>query len=427
MPEIHPFKGLRYDPEKVGDLQSVVAPPYDIVYDEWREDLYKRSPYNIIRLIKTKDEPGDNDRINRYTRARDYLKTWMRDGVLRMEEKPALYVRADTYQVNGETKTRYGFIALVRLEEFGHSIHPHERTLAAPKIDRLNLIKATGTNLSQIFSTFFDPGHEIQDILLTIARKEPDFAFTDCQGIGRKMWLVYDEDIIARIQELMKNRDLIIADGHHRYETSLEYRNYMEHTRLHDNEPFDYVTMYFSSANADGMTILPTHRKVGGLEHYDETRFFASLEEEFEISPCMRASLDEILDRIREDSDLTNVFGIFTGACYSMVKLRHPTSPKQLDVDVLHDSIIEKKLGITRQDIAEGRYIHFCKSPEHAYDDVNNGTDQLSFFMNALTPEELFREVLEKGIRMPQKSTYFYPKTMSGLVMYKLDRESLGG
>ena len=424
MPVIRPFRGLRYDSEVVGDLRQVVAPPYDIIYDEWRERLYERNPYNIVRLIKTKDEPGNNEENNKYSRARDYEQSWMREGILKLEKRPAIYVRSETYEIEGEKKTRYGFIALIKVEDFGNGIHPHERTLSAPKADRLNLIKATNTNLSQIFSIYNDTGGEIHNILMKVTDTEPEVNFTDEQGITRKMWVVYDMDVITRIQNIMKDCDIIIADGHHRYETSLAFKDFMEGKRESDDEPFDYVSMYFSSADAEGMTILPTHRKIGRLNGFNEQTFIEDLSNEFEITCHINSSLDDILNLIKKDSDKTNIFGVYTKKGLVVARLKNPRVPKELDVDVLHDNIIEKRLGISKEDIAQGKYLHFCKSPDHAYDDVAKGKDHVSFFMNALTSEELFREVL-KGRRMPQKSTYFYPKTLSGLVMFKIGRESL--
>ena len=169
MPVIRPFRGLRYNPEVIDDIKQVVAPPYDIIYDEWRERLYERNPYNIVRLIKTKDDPGNSGENNKYSRAREYEQSWIRDGILKLEKKPALYVRSDSYEIDGKMKTRYGFIALIKVEDFGNSIHPHERTLSAPKTDRLNLLKATNTNLSQIFSIFNDPDNEIHTILVKVS------------------------------------------------------------------------------------------------------------------------------------------------------------------------------------------------------------------------------------------------------------------
>ena len=424
MPVIRPFRGLRYDPAVVGDISKVVAPPYDIIYDKWRDKLYERNSSNIIRLIKTKEEPGDTEENNKYTRAEEYMNSWIRGGILKPDEKPSIYVRSETYEINGETKTRYGFIALLQLEDFGNGVHPHEKTLSAPGIDRLNLIKATHANLSQIFSIFLDVNGEIQNTLFEVAEKTPVVEFMDEQGITRKMWMVDDKKIIAYLQDIMKEREIIIADGHHRYETSLAYKELMEGIRRNSEEPFDYVSMYFSSADDPGMTILPTHRKVGGLHTFNEKVFFDNLSREFDITFLDNITLDETLSLIKRDSEKRNIFGIYTSKGFAVARLKNPSNPKEVDVEVLHNVIIEKILGITPRDIIKGQYLHFCKSSEHAYGDVACGKDQISFFMNAITSKELFRVVLN-GRRMPQKSTYFYPKTLSGLVMYRIDRDSL--
>ena len=424
MPTIRPFRALRYNQKNAGPIPELVAPPYDIIYDEWRNRLYDRNPYNIIRLIKTREEPGDKDMSDKYKRANDYIREWTEKGVLELDDRPSVYVRSETYDIDGTRKTRYGFIALLRVEEFGKRIHPHERTLSGPRVDRLNLVKATRTNLSQIFSIFKDPDQTVQNMLLAIAQKQPDIDLEDEQGIQRRMWIVSDSGFIRGITDAMSDRDILIADGHHRYETALTYRDFMEKERTQANEPFDYVTMYFSSADADGMTILPTHRKVQGLESFDRRAFFIRLEDMFDIEHVGAIGINELLYLISRNSDKTNIFGFYSRDGFKIARLRNPSTPKMLDVEILHDEIIEKRLNITREDIAAGRYLHFCKSAKHAVEDVAVGNDHLAIFMNALTSEELFRRVLN-GDRLPQKSTYFYPKTLSGLVMYRIDRQSI--
>jgi len=424
MLKIRPFRGLRYKFGTAGDIALNVAPPYDIIFDEWRDRLYKRSPYNIIRLIKTREEPVD-DPTSKYARAAEYIDSWTRDGILGYDDTPAIYVRADTYTVNGESKTRYGFIALLKVQEFGESVHPHERTLTAPKVDRLNLVKATKTNLSQIFSIYRDPEGEIQELLLKAVGNDPDIDFIDEQDIHRRMWAVHDQNFISQICKIMEHSDIIIADGHHRYETALSYKSYMESGRTGDDEPFDYVSMYFSSANDKGLTILPTHRKVSGVSTYNQSTFFTELGKLFDVVYIGEADMYDVMKTISENFEHNNSYGIYTCDGFGTARLKKPSIPKDLDVNILHDVIIEKLLGISREAIASGQNVHFCKSPEHAIEDVANHNDQVSFLMNALMPDELFRTVL-KGVRLPQKSTYFFPKTMSGLVMYKIDRASFG-
>ena len=425
MPIIRPFKALRYDAEKAGDIQDLVAPPYDIIYDEWRNRLYARNPYNIIHLIKTKDEAEAGEEPDKYKRAASYLSSWMEKGVLRREDVPALYVRSETFEVNGQLKTRYGFVGLIRLEEFGQNIFAHERTLSGPKVDRLNLVKATKSNLSQVFGIYRDPGNEINAHIVRTSLTTPDFSFVDEQGILRKMWILKDAEAIRDIQEKMLERPVIIADGHHRYETALAYREFMSPERKSDDEPFDYISMYFSSIDDPGMTILPTHRKAGGMESFDSKKFFEELVPDFEVEHLKGKGVKEVLQLMKVNSAETTVIGIYTGGEFSIARLKHPKAPKDLDVEILHGIIIEKILNISREDIAAGKFIHFSQSAEHTMEDVDSNKDQIAFFLNPIRPEEMFPRVT-KGIRMPQKSTYFYPKTISGLVMYKIDRESLG-
>lgn len=423
MPIVRPFRALRYTP-KAGDIKDLAAPPYDIIYDEWRNRLYDRNPYNIIRLIKTKDDPAAGETTDKYLRAADYLESWVDEGILKLDDTPSISLCADTYEVDGVSRTRYGFIMLVRMEEFGNGIYAHERTLSGPKVDRLNLVKATGANLSQIFGIYSDPRAEIQKIILHAADRAPDADFTDEQGIGRRMWIVTDSGVIRSIEENMRNREVIIADGHHRYETGLAYRHFMEPHRKSADEPFDYISMYFSNVDDPGLLILPTHRKAWGIDSFDRAQFLTKLAESFEVEYPVHADLSTVLDRMREDSAETSVFGVYMDGAFGLVRLKNPDSPKELDVEILHDHIIEDILGITREDIAAGKHLHFSKSAEHVIEDVDAGKDQIGFLLNGIRPEEMFPRVV-KGDRLPQKSTYFYPKTLSGMVMYRISRESL--
>ena len=426
MPAIRPFKGLRYNSEVAGSIEDNVAPPYDIIFDEWREKLYERSPYNIIRLIKSKDEPGDTDNSNKYTRAADDIENWQKEAALKLDDEPAVYLRADTYAVNGEERIRYGFIALLKIENFGENVHPHERTLSGPKADRLKLVSTTKTNLSQIFSIYRDPEFTVKNLMEPVLATDPDVDFVDEQGIRRRLWSVNDKDFITELCDFMQGKDIIIADGHHRYETAINYKKMMESERKSDDEPFDYVSMYFASADDSGMTILPTHRKVSNVSSFNQRTFFWKMAETFDVQYLGETSnLDDVLEKIAAVADKTNAYGLFSCDGWGIATLKEPSDPKDLDVDILHNSIIEDLLGISREDIASGKHVHFCKSADHAIEDVANHTDQISFFMNPVTTDELFSTIL-KGVRMPQKSTYFFPKTMSGLVMYKIEDDSLG-
>jgi uncharacterized protein (DUF1015 family) len=424
MPNIRPFRGLRYNTKVTGDIKEVVAPPYDIIFDEWRDRLYDRSPYNIVRLIKNREEPGDSGPDEKYTRSAQHITGWMQEDALILDDEPSIYICSDTFEANGETHTRYGFISIMKIEEFGNGVYPHELTLSAPKIDRLNLVRTTNTNMSQIFSVFRDPASEVQSVVERAASREPDINFIDDQGIERRMWVVRNPAIIDRIVELMRDRDIIIADGHHRYETAQTYKTLMDPQRTGPDEPFDYVSMYFSSADAPGMTILPTHRKVSGVSTFKSSTFFAELAKLFDVSYLGDIGLNDVIREISPDAENQNTFGIYTCDGYGTARYFDPETPKELDVEILHDIVIEKLLGISAEEIAAGQHVHFCKSAQHAIEDVADSNDQISFLMNPIRPEELFSKVLRGG-RMPQKSTYFYPKTMCGLVMYRLDGTSL--
>lgn len=425
MPAIRPFQALKYDPAVAGDIQDLVAPPYDIIFDAWRDRLYERNPYNIIRLIKTKDEALPGEQPDKYARAAESLTDWMKRGVLRLDNRPAIYVCADTFVSADRKYTRIGFIALVHIEEFGQGIHPHERTLSGPKVDRLNLVKATGTNLSQIFGIYQDPGMVVGNILRGVMAKAPDVDFTDELEVGRRMWTVTNRTTINAIVNFMRDRDIIIADGHHRYETAMAYRESMESSRTQPDEAFDYVSMYFSCVDDPGMLILPTHRKVGGIDGFSSAGFLKRLFERFDVSYPVHTTLDKIIERIRVGSAETSIFGLYLDGSFGILHLKKPEEPKELDVEILHNVIIEGILGLTREDIAAGKCLHFSRSADHVIEDVNSGKDRIGFLMNAIRPEEMFPRVL-RGIRMPQKSTYFHPKTLSGLVMYRIDRSSLG-
>jgi uncharacterized protein (DUF1015 family) len=291
-------------------------------------------------------------------------------------------------------------------------------------VDRLNLVKATGTNLSQIFGIYQDPGMVVGNILRGVMAKAPDVDFTDELEVGRRMWTVTDSGMIDSIVSFMRDRDIIIADGHHRYETAMAYRDSMESSRTRPDEAFDYVSMYFSCVDDPGMLILPTHRKVGGIDGFSSAGFLKRLFERFDVSYPVHTTLDKVVERIRVGSTETSIFGLYLDGSFGILHLKKPAKPKELDVEVLHDVIIEGILGLTREDIAAGKCLHFSRSPDHVIEDVDSGKDRIGFLMNAIRPEEMFPRVL-RGIRMPQKSTYFHPKTLSGLVMFRIDRSSI--
>lgn len=268
MAEILPFRGVLYDPAKVGDVTSVVAPPYDVIGPAEQAALYARHPGNIIRLELGREHPGDGPQENRYTRAQRFLCEWLRDGLLRRDDRPAIYLYAVEYRLRGgQTRTMRGFLSLVKLEEFGTGrIFPHENTRAAAKDDRYQLLETCRSNFSPIFSLYSDAeGAIIRTLERTVERGRPRFAVTDADGVRHLLWTINDPQALDRVVAAMKPLPLFIADGHHRYESALRYRN-AQRQASGDTEslPSDWVLMYFSNLDDPGLTILPTHRVLPG-------------------------------------------------------------------------------------------------------------------------------------------------------------------
>ena len=302
MAEIIPFRGVLYDPAKVGDLTRVMAPPYDVIPPKKQDALYERHPNNIIRLILGKTAPEDRDGNDRYSRAATDFQKWLGEGVLAQDERPAIYYYYQAYtEKDGSTQTRKGFIALSKLQDFGKGIHPHERTLSGPKADRLKLMQACDANFSSIFSLYSDPALTVNKALdAAIAGREPDIDVLDDDGIVNKVWRVDDPKVLSAVAASMDDKALFIADGHHRYETALNYRN-MQREKKPDytgSEPFNYVMMYFSNMDDEGMTIWPTHRVVHSLKGFDADGFVAKCAEHFDISEFPYKSTDE--PKVRE-------------------------------------------------------------------------------------------------------------------------------
>ena len=286
MAEIVPFKGVLYNPAKVGDLGKVMAPPYDVISPKKQDELYERHPNNIIRIILAKTTSEDRPGSDRYSRAATDLGKWVGEGVLTQDEKPAIYYYTQTYTEKDGTKhTRKGFIGLSRLVDFGKGIHPHERTLSGPKADRLQLMQACDANMSCIFTLYSDPALRVNKLLEgAIAGKAPDIDVTDDDGIVNRIWRVDDKQTLNGVIESMSDKSLFIADGHHRYETALNYRNMMREKAgsFTGDEPFNFIMMYFSNMDDEGMTIWPTHRVVHSLKNFDADSFLASCKEYFD-------------------------------------------------------------------------------------------------------------------------------------------------
>ncbi|MEE8184973.1 MAG: DUF1015 domain-containing protein [Thermodesulfobacteriota bacterium] len=443
MAQIMPFRGLFYNPEKIEDIKAVVAPPYDVISQDMQDMLYHRHPDNIVRLILGKTYPDDTPTKNRYTRASLDFKRWRSEGVLVLDERPSIYYYVQTYILKSRLKkTRKGFIARSRLEEFGKgSIHPHEKTLSGPKADRLRLTEACRANFSCIFSLYSQPDLEINGLLEDSINDIPIIDVVDDEGITNKVWKVDDQSFIESIAKDIANKPLFIADGHHRYETALNYRNLIREraNTWTGNEPENYVMMYFSNMDDEGITILPTHRVVHSIPNFDSKAFLLDCSTYFniekiefneKIEPRVRK---EFFIRMEEMADIPHSFGLYMEGvnAYCILTLKNrgiidreiadtiPETFKEMDVSLLHSLILDKILGISVKAQEGQRNLIYEKDSDAAINAVNEKC-QLAFLLKPTKIEQIKR-ISEAGHVMPQKSTYFYPKLLSGLVINPLE------
>ncbi|MBE9531619.1 MAG: DUF1015 domain-containing protein [Proteobacteria bacterium] len=453
MSTLHPFKGLHYNQKIIKDINKVLAPPYDVISPEFQEDLYSRDPANIIRLILAKKGPETEDgEEKRYRDALNDFNSWRADNILEKEEKAAIYYYTQEYTVADVKYLRKGFIAARELEEFGKgSIFPHEKTLSGPKKDRLKLMKALKCNLSCIFSIFSDSDLAVEERPTYLLEKDaegraPLIEATDDDGIINRVWVIDDADIIAKLCKSMEGRNVFIADGHHRYETALNYKNFMRSENNDAPGPYDSIMMYFSSMDDDGMVVLPTHRAIHSLENLNVDSFLKSCEEYFFIDDFfynddMEAlAKDRFLDKLyhsEEDSDGKNKsisFGLYIKekSSYFILTLKDiklidkifdasvPDVYKSLDVTILHSLILERILHISIAAQEKKTNIKYIKDLDDAIGEVREGDKQMVFLMNPTKIAQV-KAVAEAGLVMPQKSTYFYPKLLTGLTINPLD------
>jgi uncharacterized protein (DUF1015 family) len=428
MPDIRPFRGVRYDMAQVGAMSDVVAPPYDVIDGPLQDRLYDASPYNIVRLELNREEPGDSPEANRYTRAARFLKEWTRDGVLREDPHPAYYLCSQTFEVEGRTYTRTGFLARVRLEAFGQGkIYPHEQTLSGPKADRLALFHATKTNLSPIFGLYPDEaGEVIRAAQAGIRDKTPQEA-TDHLGVVNRLWEIHDPATITALQGLMAPRPVFIADGHHRYETGLKFRDELtEKGELTGpDDPAHFCLMMLVGMSDPGLIIQPTHRLVRGFAGLTSEALAARLAPEFVITAtgegeqgCREAW--ETIEIGEEQSTLG--FGTVEDGRWFLARLRdtarmdriaseHSPEWRSLGVSILHELVLKDLL--VKVGAASCTYVH---QVGEVLDAVAAEACDFAVLVPPATMEhvELIASNLEK---MPPKSTYFYPKLLSGLVL----------
>lgn len=439
MAEIVPFRGILYNKKKIGNLQSVVAPPYDVISKSCQEELYLKSDYNIIRLILGKTFENDTDKNNRYSRAARDLNNWLKKGILQENGCECLYCCSQEYLFNGERKKRVGFIARVKLEEFNKGIiFPHEFTLSKPKEDRLKLTRACRANFSQVFGLFPDPGKTIDNLIEKGIAGQSLTKIVDTAGITHTFGKISNKDIIEQLISCMKDKQIFIADGHHRYETALTYRDEMrkKYNNLEGNKPYDYVMMYLTNMNSEGTSIFPIHRLMFNLDNFQPDQLLDSLETFFNIQKLAFSSQtekDKVRNHLLQQMKLKEkdqvAFGLYLGkqAFYLlllknnsfMMNSSKPNEFFKLDAYILHSLIIEKIMKIKPESVKNQDHICYKKNEKEAVEMVDSGEYQLAFFLNPARMEQI-KKIAGAGERVPQKSTFFYPKLLSGLVINPL-------
>lgn len=435
MAEIRPFRALRYTPE-AGNMAELVCPPYDIISESQRLAYLKRNPHNIIRLELPRD--GEDP----YAQAGETLRSWMEEGILRQDDQAAFYVYEIVFDLEGMSdisglaggqRSVAGLIAQVHLEEFSKGIVlPHEETLSKAKTDRFNLMKATGCNFSDIYALYMDDGGEMEtgDVLALVMREQPLTELTDEAGLVHRLWAVTDPALVDSIQKRFADTKLYIADGHHRYETALNYRNYLREQGVPEGTDADYVMMMLVEMSHPGLVVFPTHRLLRGLQGFDPHALTEACRADFEVTPGIPVdSLDEMLENAYQAGQ--KAFGFYTGGdTFTLLTLKDTAvmdallpelSPvsRQLDVNVLHSLILERLLGIDKENMKNQVNLTYTRSLREALDGVEAGVYQACFILNPTRVEEI-RDVASAGEKMPQKSTYFYPKLITGLTMNRL-------
>ncbi len=448
MPTIEAFRGLRYNLGHVGSLSDVVCPPYDVISPELQSQLYKRHPAHFVRLELNRDEPGDSEQFNKYTRAARFLRNWRQEGVLQLDPDPALYVYHQTFENTGQEFTRRGFMCRMRLERFGEGkIYPHEETHAAAKQDRLLLAKACKANLSQIFGLYPDPENEAQNLLEDAVRGQAPLTATDHLGVVHHLWPVTDVETIARVATIMDPRPMFIADGHHRFETACNYRDWLAaQGPLDASHPANFVLTQCVSMNDPGLLVLPTHRLFRGIGPTTAEKLAEKLADCFTVdlagtgaeagvgiwNDIARAGEQErlALYTAQDDSWLMATLSDAGRARMAKLAAEHSSDWQGLGVSILHCLTIDDLL--KQANLPKPMYVHSVeevieglKRGDMAGRDAtgqmgSGGRFELAALVMPATVDHV-RAISEHGERMPAKSPYFYPKLLSGMVVHLLE------
>lgn len=432
MAGIIPFIGLRYNNSKIANLASVMTPPYDIIDEKSQARYYAESPVNSIRLELGLVFPDDDEKNNRYSRAKKYLDRWMEDETLLSEAKPALYVYQQEFPGAKGSIIRNGFICGLKLEDYSEgSVLPHEETLSKPKADRLKLMNATQCNFSSIFGLYSDPERLVDSTLReAIQGREPDVDIVDEAGESHRLWLVTDDTALQTVSANLQEKQIFIADGHHRYETALEYSKQMHES---GHKGYDYVMTTLVNLYDEGLVVLPTHRVVRNINNLDLEGLKSALTEVFEVEEFdLSIGLSGFMNELGNRGKKKHVVGLYTQerALYlltiknmnqakSLMPKEMSDSWKKLDVALVDNLVLSRQLGIKETDRKNRDNLSYTRDEDWAVARVNDGSHQLALLLNPTKVEEVVA-VAQAGDKMPQKSTYFYPKLLTGMVINPL-------
>lgn len=438
--EIKPFRAYRFDSSVTGDAGKCIAPPYDVIDAKLQQELYDANPYNVVRAILGKTQPTDTEAENQYTRARTYLDKAVADGALKQDPKEAIYAYVQDFDIGDAHYQRSGIIALGKIEPFGKGVQPHEKTLDGPKADRLRLSRATASQFGLIFMLYDDPKKTAEAVIAQATTKTAALDTVDSEGVRHRLYVIDDPKQVQTFGQMIQTQKTVIADGHHRYETAL---NYWKQTGRPEAQ---YLMMAFVNMRNEGLVIQPTHRLIADVKDFSISKLIASLKE-FEIQKFAFTAATK--DKARNEMFAAmkqlgakgkNIFGIYAadGAFYTAalkdtqaMKAVAPSmsdAARGLDVNVLHLLILEKHLGIGDKQLAEESNIEYIKDIGDAIDKsiskVDSGKCQAVFFVNSTRIDQV-QDVAAAGEKMPQKSTFFYPKVFSGVTINRLPIEPM--
>ncbi len=424
MPEIMPFKGILYNPNLLKSASDLICPPYDVISAAFQQQLYGSSPYNAIRL----ELPLEADP---YSAAAERLAEWLQGGELLSDPVPAIYPYFQTFKdTDGKSHTRCGFFAAMRLHDFAEKkVLPHEKTLSGPKADRLNLFRKTKTNISGIFGLYADECKTADRVMKSFAEANEPVLDALFQGVRNRMWRITDPELVAQFQTTLQERAVYIADGHHRYDTGVNYRNERaaanpSHT---GQEPYNFILTYLANIHDEGLLIFPIHRLVHSLDAFDAALLQRKLEEFFTVTKLPdRAGLKAFLDG--EPSNYA--YGVVTLGMILGISLKtdpkplldaaRPEALQRLGLVLLHDLVLARLLGISQEAMAKQSNLLYVHDDREVFEAVDSGKVQVGFVVKPTTVEQVLA-VSETGEVMPQKSTFFYPKLMTGMLFNPLD------